>query len=204
MLGAEPGHRETRDSAQGCDRDTVLRSKLGKWGHGARDGAGVMRGQSSEQSRAGGRQPSAACPGWGHTSQRQGVAPAALQMARGWQGAGWQTLLGRSGFSARKRWERAVSSPGRPPRPPAADTRGWPRGAVARWVPHPVGGSSERAAGRRISLPRRVAHTGPGARRRSGGGAVGRSRPCLAPQEPLGPGDQLSAAAAPAPAGSSR
>lgn len=88
MLEAKPGHRETRDSTQGCDRDTVLKSKLGKWGHGARDGAGVMRGQCSGQSRAGGCQPSAACPGWGHTSQRQGVAPAALQMARGWQGAG--------------------------------------------------------------------------------------------------------------------
>lgn len=165
----------------------------GDMGDGARGQAGAMTGW-----------PSVACPGCGAEREPVGSvwAPAALQMARD-----WQALLGHSGFSARKRWGRTVSSPGRPLQPPAAGSRGWPWGAVGCSVPRPTGGSAERA----LSLPHQaiawVTHTGPRARRRrSGGGAVGCSRPPrLAPQEPFGPGDQLSAAAAaPALAGSPR
>lgn len=46
-----------------------------------------MRGQCSGQSRVGGRQPSAVCPGWGGAgASGQRVAPAALQMARAGRG----------------------------------------------------------------------------------------------------------------------
>ncbi|XP_054499821.2 septin-12-like isoform X2 [Agelaius tricolor] len=41
-------------------------------------------------------------------------------------GRGLAGTAGHGGFSARKRWDRAASSPGRPGRPPAADTRGGP------------------------------------------------------------------------------